>query len=91
MLALTIKQKALLTGEVLGDFHIQKFPASTGRCRLRFCHSVKQKEYCDWKYHIFKDPFCQKVQPPFVERAETRNDYLSYTSYRDEFMKPHRI
>jgi hypothetical protein len=91
MIPLTNKQKDLLTGGLLGDLHIQQTPSSTGRCRLRFCHSANQKEYLDWKYDIFKDPFCQKTKPPFVEKGKDRSDYLFYTSYRDEFMKPHSL
>ena len=91
MIALTSKQKALLTGGLLGDLHIQKTPASTGRCRLRFCHNVNQKEFVDWKYDIFKDPFCLKTKLPFVEKRKDKNDYLFYTSYSDEFMEPHSL
>ena len=91
MLALTIKQKDLLTGGLLGDLHIQKSPASTGKCRLRFCHSVKQKEYLDWKYNILKDSFCKTTKPPYVETRRDGNDYLFYTGYLDEFIEPHRI
>lgn len=43
------KQKALIIGGLLGDLHIQKTSAATGKCRLRFCHSLKQKDYVDWK------------------------------------------
>ncbi len=94
MITLTEKQKAILTGGLLGDLHIQKTPASTQRCRLRFCHSAKQKEFLDWKYEIFKKEFCQKTKAPFLEarnREDWRNDYLFYTSYRDEFIEPHLL
>lgn len=91
MITLTTKQKALLTGGLLGDLHIQQTSSSTGRCRLRFCHSANQKEYLDWKYSIFKDPFCEKTKLPFVEKRKDRSDYLFYTSYRDEFIEPHSL
>jgi len=91
MIPLTTKQKALFTGGLLGDLHIQQTPSSTGRCRLRFCHSANQKEYLDWKYDIFKDPFCQKTKSPFVEKRKDKSGYLFYTSYRDEFMKSHSL
>ena len=80
MQRLTERQNAVLIGSVLGDLHIQKTPSRTGRCRLRFCHSVKQKEFVDWKYQVFEKDFCQQVKYPFVEKSKTRNDYLFYTS-----------
>ena len=89
MQRLTERQNAVLIGSVLGDLHIQKTPSRTGTCRLRFCHSVKQKEFVDWKYQVFEKDFCQQVKSPFVEKSKTRNDYLFYTSYRDEFKQPH--
>jgi hypothetical protein len=88
MIPLTKRQQAVLTGGLLGDLHVQKTPATTERCRLRFCHSVKQKEYVDWKYEIFKREFCEKTKPPFVERSD---NYIFYTSYRDEFKEPHSL
>lgn len=91
MQSFTEKQTAVLIGGILGDLHIQKSPSTTGRCRLRFCHSVKQKEFVDWKYEVFKKDFCVKTKPPFVEMRKntSNNDYLFYTSYRNEFMEPH--
>jgi hypothetical protein len=93
-LPLTEKQTAILVGGLLGDLHIQRTPSRTGRCRLRFGHSLKQKEYVDWKYQAFKRVFCEKTKPPFVEINHKKNavsEYLFYTSYRDEFAKPHSL
>lgn len=56
--SLSKKQQAVLIGGFLGDMHIQKTAASTGNCRLRICHSIKQKRFVDWKYGIFKQDFC---------------------------------
>jgi hypothetical protein len=76
-------------------FIFKKTPATTEKCRLRFCHIVKQKEFVDWKYEVFKKDFCQKKKPPFVEqrkdREDSRNDYLFYTSYREEFIESHSL
>ena len=88
MQILTQKQNAVLIGGLLGDLHIQKGKTQVGTCRLRFCHSIKQKEFVDWKYDIFKKDFCQTTKPPFIE-SEIRPDYLFYTSYRKEFLELH--
>jgi hypothetical protein len=47
MQVLTEKQNAVLIGGLLGDLHIQKGKTQVGTCRLRFCHSTKQKEFVD--------------------------------------------
>lgn len=93
METLNLKQTAVLIGSLLGDEHIQKSPAKTGKCRLRFCHSTEQKQFVDWKYEIFKKPFCQKTKKPYFENRTKygSKDYLFYTSYRNEFIKPHAI
>ncbi len=87
---LTEKQNAVVIGGLLGDLHIQKGKTQVGRCRLRFCHSIKQKEFVDWKYNIFKEDFCKTTKPPFIE-SKKRPDYLFYTGYREEFIEPHSI
>lgn len=74
MQVFTDKQTAVLIGGILGDLHIQKSLSITGRCRLRFCHSVKQKEFVDWKYEVFKKDFCKKIKPRFVEIRKNRID-----------------
>lgn len=84
----TEKQNAVLIGGLLGDLHIQKGKTQVGTCRLRFCHSTKQKEFVDWKYEVFKKDFCQTTKPLFIE-SKTRHDYLFYTSYKKEFIAPH--
>ena len=81
MQPLTDKQNAVLIGGLLGDFHIQRGKTQVETCRLRFCHSAKQKELVDWKYEVFRKDFCQTTKPPFIEFA-IRNDYLFYTSYK---------
>nr|YP_009105636.1 putative LAGLIDADG homing endonuclease [Xylochloris irregularis]YP_009105670.1 putative LAGLIDADG homing endonuclease [Xylochloris irregularis]AIT94369.1 putative LAGLIDADG homing endonuclease [Xylochloris irregularis]AIT94371.1 putative LAGLIDADG homing endonuclease [Xylochloris irregularis] len=94
MLNLTPRQNAVLVGGLLGDLHIQKTPATTGKCRLRVCQNVNQKEFVDWKYAVFKN-FCDGTKPPFIEkrknRDDLRSDYLFYTSYRDEFIEPRSV
>lgn len=84
----TTIQNCVIVGGLLGDLHIQKTSSSTNRCRLRFCHSIKQKEYVDWKYTIFKNDFCKKTQAP---RQTNRNEYAFYTSYLDTFKSYHTL
>lgn len=51
---ITEYQNSVLVGSLLGDLHIQKSLSKVlPKCRLCFCHSLKQKEYVDWKYTIF--------------------------------------
>lgn len=93
MINLTERQQAVFVGSLLGDAHIQKSSSNTGKCRVRFCHSGKQKQFVDWKYEIFKTPFCEQTKAPYFEnrRRETPggSDYLFYTSYRNEFIEAH--
>ena len=70
--------------------HIQKTTALTNRCRLRICHSLRQKKYVDWKHSVLFTPFCKEVKPPYVSnRRPTTPEYMFYTSYRDNFLSYH--
>jgi hypothetical protein len=86
-------QNAVIVGGLLGDMHIQKTPASTNRCRLRICYSLRQKEYVDWKHGVLLDPFCEGTKPPYLANPRPAKpeymEYMFYTSYRDEFI-PYR-
>ena len=46
-MALTERQKAIIVGAILGDSNLEKRWKNP---RLRFAHSVSQKEYVLWKY-----------------------------------------
>lgn len=89
----TTEQDAVIVGGLLGDMHIQKTTASTEKCRLRFCHSLKQKQYVDWKHSVLLHPFCERVKPPYIEnlRSErpTNLAYMFHTSYMNEFLPYH--
>ena len=83
-------QDAVIVGGLLGDMHIQKTTALTNRCRLRICHSLRQKKYVDWKHSVLFTPFCKEVKPPYVSnRRPTTPEYMFYTSYRDNFLSYH--
>lgn len=49
---LTNRQKSVIIGSVLGDGYLTK---TTRGYALRINHSIKQKEYVDWKYDILKN------------------------------------
>ena len=45
-------QLQIMLGSFLGDGNLDSY--KTGRYRLRVIHSINQKEYCEWKAHMFK-------------------------------------
>ena len=85
---ITSYENAVIVGSLLGDLHIQKNSGLTSRCRLRFCHSIKQKEYVDWKYAVFKKNFCKTTKLPY---QTNRDEYLFYTSYSECFVNYHSM
>ncbi len=82
-------QHTIIIGSLLGDIHIQKTNALTEKCRLRFSHSIKQKNYVDWKYTVFKNQFCSKTKPPYktarILKDCFQGEYIFYTEYANEF------
>ena len=82
-------QNSVIVGSLLGDLLIQKsFSKVMPKCRLRFCHSLKQKKYVDWKYTIFKNNFCKTTKSPY---QTDRKEYLFYTIYSDFFVPYHSM
>lgn len=53
-LKLTTKQKEILVGIILGDGHLETQNSGI-TYRLKVEHSIKQKEYVDYLYQIFKE------------------------------------
>lgn len=49
--SLSEEQKQVILGCLLGDGYMRK----KTNAHLQITHSVKQSEYVDWKYKIFKD------------------------------------
>ena len=93
---LTPLQSAIVLGGLLGDMHIQKNHESRdGNCRLRFSHSVEQREYILWKHKALLDPFCKNTQGVQLDvQQERRKDqryssYIFYTERRAEFNDIH--
>lgn len=85
---LSVKEKALLIGSLLGDGFLQKTSASTGKVRFRVSHSKAQENYLLYKYKILKR-FCVTVQPPtnFLDHGYPACKF--YTAYRKEFIYWH--
>jgi len=71
---LTVRQKAIIYGLILGDGYIQKTGQKNARLRLE--HSIKQKKYIEWKYQELRNIFSNK--PKRVERIHplSRKKYI---------------
>lgn len=57
---MTQRQKNALIGMILGDAYLQETGKQNARVRLE--HSIKQKEYLEWKIDLFKNYFQTKVK-----------------------------
>lgn len=57
---MTQKQKNLLIGMILGDAYLQKTGKQNARIRLE--HSIKQREYLNWKVSLLKNYFQSNTQ-----------------------------
>ena len=60
MIVLTKAQKSALVGMILGDGFLQKTGKKNARLRLE--HSLKQKEYLEWKVSLLPKLFQGKVK-----------------------------
>lgn len=74
--SLTQSQLSIIIGSILGDGYLRIIPGRKD-VFLEINHSIKAKEYVDWKYNMLKD-IC--VSPP-KERVidDTRTAYRFYT------------
>lgn len=83
---LTNRQMDILYGMILGDAYLQK--TSRKSARLRVEHSLKQREYAEWKYdeleHIFQS------EPQFIQRVHPVSHrtykYVRLQSYASAFL-----
>jgi LAGLIDADG DNA endonuclease family len=72
MIQLTSREHAVIIGSLLGDGFMQRSTSLTNKSRLRFCHSIKQKEYVDWK-RTSLTRLCEKTQSSkIVLRSQCR-------------------
>ncbi len=74
---LTKRQKAILTGTLLGDGYLQKTGLKNARLRLE--HGGKQKEYLLWKGRQFPKLFL--ANPTYIERIHPKTNQ-TYTYWR---------
>lgn len=82
---LSIRQKNIVYGSVLGDAYLQKTGKNNARLRLE--HSTKQKDYVDWKYNQLKNLF--QAKPKKIERIHPKSKqkyyYLRLQSHSSPF------
>ena len=71
--SLTQLQKSVIIGSILGDGYLRIIPGRKDAF-LEINHSIKAKEYVDWKYDALKD-ICQS--PP-TERESGQNGRKAY-------------
>jgi hypothetical protein len=71
---LTWQQRSVIVGSVLGDGHLRKIE---GRkfAFLEIQHSVKAKEYCEWKYEILKD-ICKSS--PKIRKVDEKREVIRF-------------
>jgi len=71
---LTQQQRSVIVGSVLGDGHLRKIE---GRkfAFLEIQHSVKAKEYCEWKYSILKE-ICES--PPKMRKMDEKREVIRF-------------
>lgn len=88
--SLSSEQKAIILGNLLGDGHLQ-LASNTLKARLRFTHSIKQREYVEWEYKKL-GWLCEKVKKPY--ETETKNGFgecIAYTSYEPQLLEYHQL
>lgn len=84
---LSIEEKAVIFGTLLGDAHIQKRGNSY---RLKIEHCVAQKNLVLWKYSKLKQ-LCLTTQPPKVAGSQKYPTMLFYTSSGNSLKPIHEI
>jgi hypothetical protein len=72
--SLTVQQKAILIGKILGDGCLEK---NGNHVRLKVEHGLKQKEYVNWLFSAFK-PFVGKSPYSISHRGLEKNATLRW-------------
>ncbi len=79
--SLTQLQKSIIIGSILGDGYIRIIP-KRNNAFLEINHSIKAKDYVDWKFGILKN-ICQS--PPKARIVDDRRTaYRFYTKQHEE-------
>lgn len=87
MRSLTQRQKSILIGTLLGDGYLRIVPGRKNAL-LEVSHSVKQKEYVDWKYQELKN--LVKSPPKRKKGNEGRVAYRFFTRQHPELTGLHQ-
>jgi len=82
--SLTAKQRSLIIGSILGDGYLRIMDGRADAF-LEINHSLKAKEYVDWKFDILKS-IC-KSPPKERETNEGRVAYRFFTQQHPEITK----
>ena len=75
MAHLSIEEKDILVGTILGDAHVCKLKQES---RVEFTHSTRQKEYLFWKYEKLKRWCGAKPHLVRIEDARYQKEYLQW-------------
>jgi len=79
--SLTQQQRSVIIGCILGDGYLRKMPGR-GDAFLEINHSIKAKEYVDWKYSVLKN-ICESG-PKERQIDEKRTAYRFFTKQHPE-------
>jgi|LakMenEpi03Aug12_release.lakeMendotaPanAssembly.Ray.scaffolds.fasta_scaffold463294_1 hypothetical protein len=84
----SVEEKSFIMGTLLGDGHLQKHGANS--FRLKIAHSIKQKQYVEWKHDKLKR-FCTTTKGP-TERVEAKGVTVRFeTGATSEFSVMHSL
>lgn len=86
--SLTQQQRDLIIGSALGDGYLRQLEGRKDAF-LEINHSIKAKDYVDWKYEILKN-ICQSPPKQRIIDA-TRTAYRFFTRQNEEISKIYRI
>ena len=80
--SLSQTQYSVIIGSLLGDGYVRKVPGRQNAF-LEINHSIKQKDYVDWKYEILKNITVSEPKERIID--ERRTAYRFYTKQLSEF------
>ena len=86
--SLTQLQKSVIIGCILGDGYVRKMPGRMDAF-LEVNHSIKAKEYVDWKYSILKN-ICESP-PKKREIDQKRTAYRFFTRQHPEITELYKL
>lgn len=84
--SLSQTQKSVIIGSILGDGYLRIVPGRQDAF-LEINHSLKQKDYVDWKYEILKNITVSGPRKRVID--EKRTAYRFYTRQHSELTRLH--